>query len=510
MTGGNVVTQPARTFAVAQALVALLLVAAVFLSIQTATRSIIGVDGYYHIKVARLIREQGPRIDFPWLRFTILNENAYSDHHLLFHLLQAPFTFLDLALAAKIGAFIFATLGLWGFYLFMASSGVRWPLAWLAILLAVTPAFLWRHSMARPQSLALLLMVAALWLIFERRQRWLVPLGFVSAWLFDGFVLPLIMPLAAMAATLLLERRLAWRPLAYLTLGTALGLLLHPYVPHNLVFTSLHLLPKTGLFGQQEVSVGAEWYRYSGQGFANRVGTPFFVMLVGLVPMLVRLWRRERPDAGSLTLTLVGIAFLALQVRSRRIVDYFPAFAVLLAAWNWSFVGLPFACEAPRALRRWRVWLAIPVALLLAVWLIWTVNLARQDAANAPRNAQLEAYREASRWLETNTARGSLVFNTDWDDFPQLFFWNTHNVYVVGLDATFMSLYDAELYQVWRSISSGSMPNPSTVLRERFGAEHVFSDTRHAAFLRQAAADSALEQVFRSPAAVVFRVRAAP
>lgn len=518
MPSSRILTAPRKTttdpawwnFAVLwQALPALLLVAAVFVSIQTATGNIIGVDGYYHIKVASLVREQGPRIEFPWLRFTILNENAYSDHHLLFHILQAPFTVLDLRLAAKIAAFLFATLCFWGCYLFMATSGVRWPLAWLAVMLAATHPFLWRHSMARPQSLALLLMVVALWLILERRLRWLIPLGFASAWLFDGFILTLIVPLAALAAGLLLERRLDWRPLAYLALGTGLGLLIHPYFPRNVVFAALHLLPKSGLFGQQEVSVGAEWYRYSARGFAERAGVPFAVMIVGLVPVLTRLWRRERLDIGSLTLTLVAIGFLALQVRSRRIIEYFPAFAALLAAWTWSFIGLPLADRPLRALRRWRGWLTMPVGLLLAGWLVQTVDLARHDATGAPANAQIESYREASHWLVTNTARGSLVYNTDWDDFPQLFFWNSHNAYVLGLDATFMSLYDAELYRTWRSISSGSMPNPSAALRERFGAEHVLSDTRHNAFLRQAAADPGLEEVFRSPTAVVFRVRAA-
>ena len=52
---------------------ALALPAFVFGLIQSATGNIIGIDGYYHIKVAWLIREHGPRIDFPWLRFTILN-----------------------------------------------------------------------------------------------------------------------------------------------------------------------------------------------------------------------------------------------------------------------------------------------------------------------------------------------------------------------------------------------------------------------------------------------------
>src|SRR5256884_14855 len=98
-------------------LVALLLTALVFTYVQTGRDGIIEEDSFYHIKVAALIREHGPRLDFPWLRFTILNESTYTDHHLLFHILQAPFTLLDLQLAAKVSAVAFATLAFRGCYL---------------------------------------------------------------------------------------------------------------------------------------------------------------------------------------------------------------------------------------------------------------------------------------------------------------------------------------------------------------------------------------------------------
>jgi hypothetical protein len=493
---------------------ALLLAALVFTAVQSGSPNIIGIDGQYHIKVADLIRQHGPRIDFPWLRFTILNETAYTDHHLLFHLLQAPFTVLGLPLAAKLSAVVFATLSFWGFYLFLAHSGVRWPLFWLVALMAVGHTFLWRHSMARPQSLALLVLVAAIWLTFkpsDSPRRWLAPLGFVSAWLFDGFVLTLLIPAAWLTSRLMLDRRLDWQPLAYLTLGTVLGLLIHPYFPRNVVFAALHLLPKTSPVGLEPIRVGSEWYPYSGWGFYTRVGPSLAVMVFGLLPVLAQLWRRERPDTRAMSLTFLAIVFLAVQVRSQRIIEYFPAFAVLLAAWSWSLVGFPLPVRAGELLARWRPVLPLCAALLLAGWLVSTVMLARREALdNAGIPARLDSYREAAGWLLANSPAGSLVFNTDWDDFPQLFYYNTHNVYVVGLDATYMSLYDADLYQLWRAISSGAVPSPSGPIREQFGAQYVFSDTQHAAFLSQAADDRWLEETFRSSAAVVFRLRSSP
>jgi hypothetical protein len=393
----------------------------------------------------------------------------------------------------------------------MARCGVRWPLAWLALLLAVSHTFLWRHSMARAQSLSLLLLIGALWLIFERRLRWLVPVGFAGSWLFDGSLLTLSAPLATMAAGFLLYRRVDWRPLAYLALGIALGMLLHPYFPRNVLLTSLHLLPKIGLAGQEQVPVGREWYPYSASAFSSRVGPSLAVMILGLLPLLVCLWRNERPKLPSLTLALMALGFLALVVRSQRIIEYYPAFAVLSAAWSWSFAGLPAPARLTAPIARWRPALGVLAGLMLVVWLTWTVELARRDTVgNAAANARLDSYREAALWLAANSPPRSLVFNTDWDDFPQLFFWNTHNVYVVGLDPTRMSLFDPELYRLWQSIAMGRLPNPSSALRDSFGAEYVFTDSRHGAFLGVAAADPGLEQVFRSPEAVVFRVKPGP
>jgi hypothetical protein len=486
---------------------ALLLSAAVFAFIQNATVNIIGVDGYYHIKVAELIRLHGPRLDFPWLRYTILNESAYTDHHLLFHMLQAPFTLFALGTAAKLSSIVFATLSFAGIFLFMRLNRLRWPLLWLVLLLAVAPQFLWRQSMARPQSLAVLLLVGVFWALVAGRSRWLVPLGFVSAWLFDGFVLPLAVPAAWLGARLFLERRLDWRPLALLVLGTAVGLVIHPYFPSNVIFAYLHLSPKAGLAESLQVPVGSEWSPFTSSAFARQVGPSLGVMVVGMLPLLVRLWRQQRPDPGSLTMLLVAIGFLGMVIKAQRMIEYYPAFAVLSAAWSWSKLGLPLRPRFRRALLRWQPLLYAASAAGLLVWLWSGVPRAQNLARSGISSANITYYRDASAWLKANSPPGSLVFNTDWDDFPQLFFWNDHNVYVVGLDLTYLSIYSPDLYRRWRAIAFGNDSRPSESLRRDFGADFVFSDTNHGPFLQAAANDPGLEEAFRSSTAVVFRVK---
>ena len=185
---------------------ALLLISTVYSMVQGATQNIIGIDGYYHIKVALLMREQGWRLlaplDFPWLQLTILGPGRYSDHHFLFHVLQSPFTIGDPRVGAKMAAVLFAVLGLYTTYHFLSRFGVRYPLLWIAAVLACAPIFLWRQSMARTQSLSLVLIVFGLWALFAGRLRLLFVVGFLAAWLFNGFFFVIGAPAAAVVVSL--------------------------------------------------------------------------------------------------------------------------------------------------------------------------------------------------------------------------------------------------------------------------------------------------------------------
>ena len=75
-----------------------------------------------------------------------------------------------------------------------------------------------------------------------------------------------------------------------------------------------------------------------------------------------------------------------------------------------------------------------------------------------------ERYAAASAWLQANTPAGSRVFQTDWDDFPELYFWNAHNTYLVGLDPTYMYLHDGPLYLRWRAITRGEVELPGAAI----------------------------------------------
>ena len=80
--------------------------------------------------------------------------------------------------------------------------------------------------------------------------------------------------------------------------------------------------------------------------------------------------------------------------------------------------------------------------------------------------------REAARFLAENTDPAELVFTCDWDDSPELFYFNHHNHYPVMLDPNFMYFYDSELWRRWATVARGGYRGRSyDILREhyRFG-----------------------------------------
>jgi hypothetical protein len=242
---------------------------------------------------------------------------------------------------------------------------------------------------------------------------------------------------------------------------------------------------------------------------------PTAIALLGLVPVGVALLQRRWPEWRTLVLGILALGFLAMTAASQRIMEYFPAFAVIFCAWSWSHNpgGLEAVAQLGRLVLSERLcrgigrlvpaapWIA---AVVVAPFVTTSTLLASKQATEG---VPWTAYRDGALWLARNTPAGSRVFTTGWDDFPHMLFWDTNNTYLVGLDPTYMSLYDPALFDRWRSISQGRVPNPSREIRERFDSPYVLTDMEHKRFLEVAAADPGLEEVLRTKTVVVFRVR---
>jgi hypothetical protein len=489
----------------ATAVILFLLFAAGLAVVQYGTPALAGNDGYYHMKMGYLIRTQSLTPSFPYLPFTILNQAAYYDHHMLYHAYLALFATTNPALdgglaltqGAKIASIILPALTFVAFWALLHTQRIPYAAWWAIGLLAVSEAFLYRMSMPRAQSAALLLLVLALILLLNGRYRWLLPIGFLFVWAYNAFPLLLVVCGVYVVAVLMREQRLVWQALVYPAIGIGLGLLINPYFPQNIAFILGHLAPK---LGESTTRVGNEWSPYETWTLVRNSAGALAAVLVGTLAVG---WHKDRLDTRTLmALGLVGVFGLML-FQSRRFVEYFPPFALLFL----TFAAAPVLQEwqagwlAQRPYRRYL--LPIAFTLLLAYPLFVTLRDGRSLMANSkPANE----YADAMLWLHHNTPPGSAIFQTDWDDFTRLFFYHTDATYTAGLDPTFMELHDPDLFDTWRRITQGDEPEPSAAIRTHFGSDYVFSDLNHDDFLDAAANDPGLRELYRTDDAVIFQV----
>lgn len=455
--------------------------------VQMAASGLVGTDGYYHVKMAALMRSDLTP-EFVWLPLTILSPKNYYDHHWLFHVLLTPFAGGNLILGGQIAAVVFATAALVAGGWLLRTQRVPGATLWAIGMVAASSAFVYRLIMPRAQSLSLLWLIVAMYLMLERRERWLIVLGLTYVWLYDAFPLLMVVAAVYVIATRLVEGRWRLGALIYSAIGIGLGLVFNPYFPQNIIFIYHHLIAKLDI---ASVPVGNEWYPYTTAQLMQNSGVALAAFVGGASALG---WQRQRltlPTAFSFGLSII---FGVMMLSSRRFVEYFPAFAVLFCAFAWQ----PVLADR-RFGRRLTMSLTAIVLAAAAYSVHETRNLLKNDLP-------ADQFAGASQWLAANTPEGSLVFQTDWDDFTQLFFYNTHNVYTVGLDPTYLQRADPSLYYLWVDITQGRGLDLSSAIREHFKAEYAVSDLKHTVFLQRAETDPQFEEVYRDDNSVVFKI----
>jgi hypothetical protein len=111
----------------------------------------------------------------------------------------------------------------------------------------------------------------------------------------------------------------------------------------------------------------------------------------------------------------------------------------------------------------------------LALGIALFVNIYR-TAHDIRESDPRDYYAKGAAWMRANIPPGERVFNTDWDDFPRLFFFDPTHVYVSGLDPTYLLDKDRGLSELYVNITTGDNEDPGPLIRDRFGARWVFSD----------------------------------
>ena len=511
-----------------------IVVGIIFWQLQFSTSAICcgDFDGYYHIKWTQTlwesIKSRNFPPQFPWLPLTTLNPKDYVDHHLLFHIFQIPFAVSsDPRLGAKIASAIFGSLAVLSCYWLLLHYRVRYAMVWLIALLACSAPFLFRMNMAKAPPLAIVYLIIAIHLFFKRKYRPLLPLALIFTWTYDLFVMLMMATVFWSATIAITEKRFEWRPLVYVTLGCALGLVINPYFPHNLQLLAQHMKIKITA-SDFDTKVGSEWYPYDSWEFLGNSAVACIAMLVGYIAFEPSERRRGQYPIFFL---LLSTALMIMTARWKRIAEYWPPFAVLFAGFalkpwlegNRPYLtrlpadvleelkpfldreGVPASVEEDMTFRDVMRTVAVAaVAVVLSVFLFLNLRATVKEIGQSERH---EYYRAGIEWMRNNVPPGQVVFNTDWDDFPRLFYFDPTHYYVSGLDPSYLYDKDQDLSRLYDRITLGRQEDPGPLIRDRFGARYVFSDNTHHDFFEHARSSGWFDIVYEDTECTIMYIR---
>lgn len=206
---------------------------------------------------------------------------------------------------------------------------------------------------------------------------------------------------------------------------------------------------------------------------------------------------------------------LFLVFRAKRFIEYWPFFSLLFFAsifqdsyrkfWKDEIIKL-----FDKNLETVKV---VAIAVILGI----IISASAASGVNARRviqiiqnEAPMDRFARAAEWLKGNTPKSSIVFNSRWDTFPELFYYNHHNYWVAGLNEAFTYYLDPGLWKVYDSVSKGKEAGLAQLIYKKFHARYVISLKIEKDFMAAALkAESGLEKVWEDEMAVIFRIRTA-
>ncbi len=492
-------------------------------------------DGYYHIRWSALLWENFSHFkwlpEFKWLPLTVLNPNDYADHHFLFHVLQIPFLwFFEPVMAAKVAAVTFGSLAIFSVYWLMYRYEVDYLLLWLAALLTCSNPFFYRMNMAKAPPLTIIITVIGIYLLFERKYIWLLPLMFVFVWTYSLFPLLFLIAMIWVAIIGWNERRFEWRPLAYAGSGMILGNIINPYFPNNLLLFLEHFWTK--FTSSYAVSVGGEWYPYDGWQLITHLTVALIAMLVGYI--LFKPVNGKLPEKSTFFLVFTTL-LLIWMFKSKRLAEYFPPFAILFGAFSWKAFMVFNKPQLPEEFIRdieplldsekltekqeavaifqkavpWAIGLILLGVMFFNFGGTKLLGLKQKDLITSIQtNESNDRYEEAMEWAKANIPANEIIFNSNWDDFPKLFFLNTKHRYVYGLDPNYLFSENEELSKLIKEITSGRMDDPAPIIREKFGSRWIFSDAReNEDFIAKILESGWADNVYEDGEAYILKIR---
>ncbi|MCX5680559.1 MAG: hypothetical protein NTZ95_07985 [Candidatus Omnitrophica bacterium] len=465
-------------------------------------------DSYYHIKLAEMIRDHGPIQNFPWAQYSVLGKDTFADFDFLFHLLLIPFTFAGLIFGIKLAGVIFPAILVTILYLIIAKRELPFPFFWAVSIFASGFFFTHRMMYVRPYLISIPLSLLIVDAIIDKKEIKLFILTFLFSWTYVMSVLSVVYALVFVFVYAIKKEQFPLKVLFSAIGGWLIGFVAHPNFPNTLkaMFTRLFFTTASS-WGNINMSAGVEMMPMTTRIFFVDLGY-VLVLFVGLIYVLM-MYKKEI-SATSNCLILISTVFFVGTLMSRRVVEYSVPFSLYTCAFLCR--DLIKNAKAPQGPFRYKSLLAgrtpIAVMIVLVLFSVFSVKTFARDY-NYIAKERGDLVEKGALWLKDNSEEKDIVFNCGWDNFAQLLFSNTKNYYIVGLDPTYIYMYNRGLWVKWDMIRKGARKDIYDVVKNDFNAKWIFTmnTNNRRQFIKIADQDPNLERVYFDGNSIIYKLR---
>ena len=419
-------------------------------------------DSFYHFRHAAVYADKGlAYAAFPWLPYSVLARFS-ADIGYGFHVFLIPFTLLqDQVFGVVLASVIETLIVLIILYATLKRHRIAYPFAWPFVLLFLASPIIWTVFQTRPQTLSMGFVALLLSSMLAASAPGVLASAFLIGLVHLNvfFLVPFVVVVAAVIKGIA-ERRWQW-PLWLLALvGIVAGWLLRPNPLGVLRLERVQILVHEVVRHQGlPLLFGREWLPVSPAALSSFLY--FIVIWAGLallafVSLALRRHHLTREDHTFLwsTLAVSAVFFVAMLVFTKRATPFWAICAVMFSAKAFTCFLDPRDADPKNLLNQeTRPIIALAVLAIFAA-MIYT-GLDEVYVKRMFRTAPPDRLRAASLWLKDNAQPDDTVFNVDWGMFPELFFWNTEQRYVSGLDPIFLYAYSPKLYWETHYLQTG-------------------------------------------------------